>query len=251
MVPTWPFSNRHQRSSIPSRLLAVAHADSHTEAAWGADPLEYYGGFSNLQPDNTAAFRSSLAPNGTVAWTNLTSKARESTASGAKVSLRVGFPDIDWAFLQSVYGWAALQWQAWARGEIHVSGDVTQTFALYTDSILEYAVDGVRAFGGDFYSFRKAPIVLHLKPGKHIIDLRFVRDVRAMGGVGFPTIDTNLEVRVVPNGLEVASNQVIVSDVVDGRLASPYGTVTVRNNGKDWVEVYAIADAKVNVKIQV
>jgi hypothetical protein len=132
---------------------------------------------------------------------------------------------------------------------------------LYTDSILEYAVDGVRTFGGDLYSFRKAPLVLHLKPGRHVIDLHLVRDVRAMGGVGSPTIDANLEARIVPTDLEVAGsearidpsdlevvgNRVLVSDVVDGRLASPHGTVTVRNNGKDWVEIFAIADAETNV----
>jgi hypothetical protein len=191
----------------------------------------------------------------------LTSKSQESTASGAKVSLSFGFANVDWTFLQSVYGWAALQWQAWARGEIFISGDATQTVTLYTDSILEYAVDGVRTFGGDFYSFRKAPLVLHLEPGKHVIDLRLVRDVRAMGGVGSPTIDANLEARlvpgdliaasgetrVVPSDLEVSDSRVIVADVVDGRLASPHGTVTVRNNGKEWVEVFAIADTEAGV----
>lgn len=160
-----------------------------------------------------------------------------------------------------MYGWAALQWQAWARGEIVVTGGLSQTVTLYTDGILEYAVDGVRTFGGDFYSFRKAPLVLHLNPGKHIIDLRLVRDVRAFGGVGAPTIDADLEARVVPsdstipsgeirvtpNDLEVAGNQVMVSDVVGGRLASPYGTVTVRNSGTDWVEVFAIVDTEASV----
>jgi hypothetical protein len=191
----------------------------------------------------------------------LTSKSQESSASGAKVSLSVGFADVDWTFLQSVYGWAALQWQAWARGEIVVGGDATQTVALYTNSILEYAVDGVRTFGGDFYSFQKAPLVLHLEPGKHVIDLRLVRDVRAMGGVGSPTVDANLEVRIVPgvvtiasgearvdpSDLKVSGSQLLVADVVDGRLASPYGTVTVRNNGKDWIEVFAITDAGASV----
>lgn len=142
-----------------------------------------------------------------------------------------------------------------------MTGDTAMTVTLYTDGILEYAVDGVRTFGGDFYSFRKAPLVLHLKPGKHVIDLRLVRDVRAFGGVGAPTIDANLEarvapsdptihgseIRVSPNDLEVAGDRVIVSDVVDGRLASPHGTVAVRNNGTGWVEVFAITDAKTSV----
>ncbi|TID19962.1 hypothetical protein E6O75_ATG07422 [Venturia nashicola] len=236
----------------------MSQADSRTEAAWGADPLEYYRGFPSLQPKDTTVFKSSLTTNGTVTWTALRSKSRESGPSGAKVSLTVGFPDVDWNFLQSVYGWTALQWQAWARGEIFVTGDTIQTVTLYTDGILEYAVDGVRTFGGDFYSFRKAPLVLHLDPGRHVIDLRLVRDVRAFGGVSTPTIDAKIEARIVPsdptisgektwvmpNDLEVEGNQAMVSDVVDGRLASPYGTVTVRNTGTDWVEVFAIADTE-------
>lgn len=142
-----------------------------------------------------------------------------------------------------------------------MTGEATQTVTLYTDGILEYAIDGARTFGGDFYSFRKAPLVLQLKPGKYVIDLRLVRDVRAFGGVGAPTIDANLEARVVPsalttpggeirvisNDLEVMDSRVMVADIVDGRLASPHGTVTVRNNGTDWVEVFAIADAEPSV----
>lgn len=239
----------------------MPQADSWTEAAWGADPLEYHGGFPILQPKDAAIFKSSLTTNGTVTWTKLKSKSQESGPLGAKVSLTLGFSNVDWTFLQSVYGWAAFQWQAWARGEVFVTGDVTQTVTLYTDGILEYAVDGVRTFGGDFYSFRKAAMVLHLKPGKHVLDLRLVRDVRAFGGVGPPTIDANLEARVVPSDLtipsdktlvistdlEVTGNRVMVSDVVGGRLASPHGSVSVRNNGIDWVEVFAITDTGASV----
>lgn len=91
--------------------------------------------------------------------------------------------------------------------------------------------------------------------------MRLVRDTRAFGAVGAPTLAVNLEATivpadltapgveagVVPNDLEIAGNRVLVADVVDGRLASPHGTVTVRNSGTDWVEVFSIVDAETSV----
>ncbi|KAF2427163.1 hypothetical protein EJ08DRAFT_689074 [Tothia fuscella] len=213
------------------------------EAAWGADPLEFYGGFPNLKPNTTAKFKSSLAPNATVTWSTTSTKSVQTTnSSGAKTSLSVNFTNIDWTFLQTVYGWSALQYQAWARGEIFVNAEKEQTVNLYTDRVIEFAVDGKRYFGGDFYGFRKAPLVLWLSPGRHVIDVRLVRDVRSMGGIGVPSIDVDLEVKIVSSGLEVTSDKVLVSDVVGNRLASPSGSVSVRNNGKDWVEVFGTSD---------
>jgi predicted esterase len=153
---------------------------------------------------------------------------------------------VDWTFLQAVYGWSALQYQAWARGEILINADKEQTIFLYTDHVLEYAIDGTRHFGGDFYAFRKAPLVLHLTPGRHVIDLRLVRDVRAMGGVGAPTIDVDLELEAVNSTLELGSDRIMISDVVNGRIASPLGSVTVRNNGKHWIQIVGISDPSMN-----
>jgi hypothetical protein len=142
-----------------------------------------------------------------------------------------------------------LQYQAWARGEIVVSATTDQTVNLYTDRIIEYAIDGVRYFGGDFYGFRKAPLVLHLSPGKHVIDLRLVRDIRSMGGIGPPTLDVDLELKAVANELQVTSDKIIISDVIGTRIASPWGSVSVRNNGKEWVEIFGISDPSMGVSV--
>lgn len=154
---------------------------------------------------------------------------------------------MDWTFLQAVYGWAALQWQGWARGEILINATAPQIVNLYTDHVIEYAVDGIRHFGGDFYAYRKSPLVLTLDPGKHVVNLRLVRDVRAMGGIGPPSIDVDLELKAVAGDLEIGDGRVLVSDVVNGRLTAPYGSVTVRNNGKEWIEVFGIVDAEASV----
>jgi hypothetical protein len=222
---------------------------STREAAWGADPLELYGGFPGLVPLNDAVFRSSLTPNGTVKWSSINAATSESgEARQSKISLTVGFPDIDWAFVQPVYGWSALQWQGWARGEFHVDSNDAVAALLYIDSVLEYALDGKRFYGGDFYIFRKAPHVIRLTPGKHVLDVRLLRDVRAMGGVGEPTIDLHIELQLCETRVEVVQGSVLVSDVLDGWLPSPYATFDIRNNGDEWIEV-DVAPAAVIVSI--
>ena len=90
-----------------------------------------------------------------------------SDATSANASLSVAYSNVDWDFLKVVYGWAAVQYQAWARGELHVGGNETQHLVLHTDTILEFWVDDQHYFGGDFYTYRKAPPVLHLQPGSH------------------------------------------------------------------------------------
>lgn len=155
-----------------------------------------------------------------------------------KVSLEFSFPDVDWSLLQSAYGWAALQWQAWARGTIFVDENQTLTrLLIFMEHILEYAVDGERVFGGDLYGFRRAPLVLYLGPGYHTVDLRLICDVRAMGGVGDPTVGALLEIQTVIEEVVVLEDSAIVPTIVSGHLASPYASVTVCNKGRDPIEL--------------
>ncbi|EAT91266.2 hypothetical protein SNOG_01617 [Parastagonospora nodorum SN15] len=216
------------------------------EATWGADPLEYVGGFRNLSYDPKATFRSSLPTNGTATW-NVTEASKISSSSvSANASLSVSYSNVDWNFLKNIYGWAAVQYQAWARGELIIGGNDTQHVVLHTDAILEYWVDGQHYFGGDQYTFRKAPPVLHLTPGSHRIDLRLVRDVRAFGGILAPTIDVVVDVQQASGTLELAKPGILMSDVVDGKLASPIASVSLRNSGAADIEVVGIQAANVS-----
>ncbi|KAG9195361.1 hypothetical protein G6011_00482 [Alternaria panax] len=219
------------------------------EATWGADPLEYYGGFRNLQYDPKATFRSSLPTNGTASW-NVTQAVRTlSDATSANASLSVAYSNVDWDFLKVVYGWAAVQYQAWARGELIVGGNETQHLVLHSDTILEFWVDDQHYFGGDFYTYRKAPPVLHLKPGSHRIDVRLARDVRAFGGILEPTIDVVVDVQKATGSLELAKPGILVSDVIQGKLASPIGSVYLRNTGEEDVEILSIKRSSVSSHI--
>lgn len=129
-----------------------------------------------------------------------------------------------------------------------MTSDEPVTTILYTDQVLEYVIDDVKHFGGDFFTFKKAPLVLTLAPGKHVLDLRLIREVRAMGGVGLPILEMDLEIQQTSADVELADSRVLVSDVVDGRLSSPYGTVTIRNSGQHWIEIFKITDAQPEVR---
>jgi predicted esterase len=217
------------------------------EATWGADPLEYIGGFRNLSYDLQASFQSSLPTNGSAQWNVTEASQVSSSSTTANASLSVGYSNVDWDFLKVVYGWAAVQYQAWARGELFVSGNETQHVTLRTDTILEFWVDDQHYFGGDFFTFRRAKPVLHLKPGSHKIDLRLARDVRAFGGILEPTVDFVIEVEKTSGTLELARPGILMSDVVDGKLASPLGSVSLRNSGEHDIEIIEIRVSNVSL----
>lgn len=208
--------------------------------------MEYYGGFPSLIPNKQDRYPSSIAPDGAVGWSNIEPKTITVQDRSANASLTVSFPQVDWAFLQLVYGWAATQYQAWARGEIVLTAESAQNVLFWTNHVVEFAVDGVRHFGGDFFAFRKSPLLLRLEPGRHVIDLRLVRDVRAMGGIGIPTIDVDIELRIPRTHLEVREGSILISDVVNGRFASPYASVSVTNTGTSPISIVGVKATNVS-----
>ena len=52
---------------------------------------------------------------------------------------------------------------------------------------LEFWPDEERHFGGDVYQYRKAPVILQLWPGHHLLDLRLTRDVQALSALSNST----------------------------------------------------------------
>ena len=159
--------------------------------------------------------------------------------------MTVNFPDIDWELSQSFYGYPALQWQGWARGEIYIKSQQTKTLVLNTEAVLEYWIDNVHYFGGDYYGFRRAPVTLHLDPGTHRIDVRLIRDIRMLGGIGEPIVEFALELEESRPSLDALfdSKRLLMADVVDGDYAqfvSPYASVTIRNDGTNDMYVHDI-----------
>lgn len=202
------------------------------EAIWGADPLELYGGFHILGRDDNLQFPSSLPFNASVVWCNVTAQLSDPDTEFSSAELSVDFLHIDWPFLQQVYGWAALQWQAWARGEIVVQSEDVALLALNAEGIIEYWIDDEHYLGGDFYAFGRAPAVLRLQPGTHRIDVRLARDVRAMGGItADPAMDVRLELKALHGGVQ-QSGKVLIADRIEsehGSLVSDLASVVLLN----------------------
>ncbi|WEW56329.1 hypothetical protein PRK78_001772 [Emydomyces testavorans] len=201
----------------------------HPEAVWGADPLEAHGGFRTMDYDPEATFPSALGEGGVCRWTTILASDPIAVDGSAKATLQFGFPEINWSFLRSVYGWSGLQYQAWARGNVTVSGSSPVTTAIYADGILEFRIDGELYFGGDFYSYRRAPLMLELDTGIHTVELRLFYDIRALGGSAEPRINSSIEFKQISRQLHIDPTSILTADVVEGKLASSYATVNVQN----------------------
>ena len=139
-----------------------------------------------------------------------------------------------------------MQYQAWARGNIVIAAENTQMFALYTDAVIECWVDGEHHFGGDFYGFRRAPLVLWLGKGSHRLDLRLVRDVRAMGGIGAPSMRVFLKLDRTLSDVSVDVDHFLAADVVGGKLVSPFASFPVRNNSPHVVKIVEVSSGTVS-----
>lgn len=217
---------------------------SSAEATWGADPLESLGGFRSLHYEPKSRYHSSLASEGLVSWT---SRQVEKSSDPAVADLNIDFPDINWEYLRPIYGWASLQYQAWTRGTFVIDGNSPQVIVMYTDNVLEFWVDDQPYFGGDFYAFRRAPLVLCLDPGPHKVDFRLIRDVRAMGGVGQPSIRVKLEAQKSQGGLAFGGEP-LLPDLFAGKLASHFASISIRNEELEWIHVQGIESVNVGIR---
>lgn len=210
-----------------------------TEAIWGADPLEFYGGINHVDVEGEVGYHSPLTRNATVHWSSRTFSTRAAN-SGTSIDLTADFPDVDWVFAQRIYGWSALQYQGWLKGHIVNAESVKCRVVVYPDNILEFWINDYHVFGGDFYAFQRAPVVLDLQPGLNNVSIRFVRDVRSMGGALPPDIQARLRVEIAPSPVKIVQDSVVLPDVVNERFCSQYGSLLVRNQGSTWIEVRQI-----------
>ena len=205
------------------------------------------GGFRSLRYGKEDTYRSSLGVDGTVRWSTLKSKNIKETTIVSEAELNVAFPDVDWPFLQSIYGWAALQYQGWARGQLNITAENAQTIVLHTDNILEFWIDEVPYFGGDFYAYRRSPLVIQLDPGRHKFDLRIVRDLRAMGGDAKPEVGVKLRAQISQGGIAILEEKLLLPEIVEGKLASHFASLPIRNEYCSWVEVLKIESLDVGL----
>ena len=199
-----------------------------------------------MQYDESARFESSLAKDGVVCWSRIPADVSNEHELSARARLTVEFRNIDWTLLRAVYGWSAMQYQAWTRGYLDIRGAEKKPILVYTDDILELRIDGKLHFGGDVYSYRNAPIVLLLGSGRHTIDVRLIRDLRAMGGDENPRIEVLLCFQRSMSELAVDVDKLIAPEIVEGKLVSTFACVPVRNESSEWMDVWQVDSVKVN-----
>ncbi|KAF9883033.1 hypothetical protein FE257_004316 [Aspergillus nanangensis] len=206
---------------------------------------------SSMSYDVNSAYNSALAINGTVKWRKIKADISESTSEHAKARFNLSFPEIDWRHLQSVYGWPALQFQAWMRGYLRLEEAAVgnQTVALYVNGILEFSINGKRHFGGDFYGYRNTPTIINLPPGEHVIDIRLIRDVRASGGIGEPSLSPTFEAQIRRELVTVDKRSIMVPELSQGKLGSSWGSINVQNNMADNVEILSIKTSPSDVSL--
>lgn len=195
-----------------------------------------------------ATYHSALGTNGIVKWSALEGISGRDP-DGISCELNVAFEQVDWVFQRAVYGWAALQYHAFARGFITVAGKSPYRVILYADNVLELAVNDEVFFGGDVYGFRRAPIILNLAPGDNKIDLRLIRDVRAKGGIGRPDMSIRLCALRSAAVLTAIESSVVLPDVIDGKLSSPYASVILSNESEEWIQVVAVQTLPVGLSV--
>lgn len=207
--------------------------------------MEKLGGFRNLTYDTTSRFRSSLPINGTAQWSQTQFSAHDTAPDAAKGAVTVDFDNVDWDGLRSIYGWSAIQFQAWARGSLDVCADADAesgqtTIILHVWNIGEFWIDDTQYFGGDFYGYRRAPVVLQLAPGKHKFDVRVTHDIRNFGGGMPPKVAFEIEARVSPGGLVAVPEGAVVSDLVEGKIIGKWASIPLRNDAENWIEVLGV-----------
>ncbi|KAH1696449.1 hypothetical protein KXW95_001455 [Aspergillus fumigatus] len=188
------------------------------EAIWGADPLEFYGGFHNLSFDANASFNSALAVNGSVKWKTARALSHNFAPGKTRTELH-----------------------AWARGSLNTGHWAPQSVAIFTSGLLEIVIDGKRHFGGDFYNYGTVPIIIDLSTGDHAVELRLVRDVRASGAIGEPTIVVSLAAEIRNEPLSADNESLLLPDMCLGKLGTPWASINLHNNIADRITILAIS----------
>ncbi|KAF8948106.1 hypothetical protein BGZ47_006514 [Haplosporangium gracile] len=228
------------------------------EQDFGADPLEAFGGFRQLEYDAKAQFPSELALDGVVGW--------HTTKMDHHGWINVHYPDIKWEFNQLFLGWGFNQFQAWARttitvpnikhGEGDTSSDGLVSITIQLENVGDFYVDDER-FSGDWYGYGLTRHTLRLRPGsRHTLSVRVVHEVRIFGGVILPPPSKfkcelrlpfpygheglNGSYRPMVQVVKEGTGGVIVMDAVNGVLAGEYISVALRNVGSQSVVIKSV-----------
>lgn len=108
--------------------------------------------------------------------------------------------------------------------------------AFFSGGLLEFWMDKEQHFGGDSYQYWKAPVILQLLPGHHVLDPKLNLDTGALGDLS-NSAEVVLEIELREESISLDLNSILISEMTQGRMGGSWGSVNVQNNGAGWVEI--------------
>ena len=121
-----------------------------------------------------------------------------------------------------------------------VHGESETSILLDIENVLEFWVDSDHYFGGDYYAYCRAPIVLRLDPGAHVLNVRLVRDVRLFGAQSTPDLSINFVARVLGEHLYLNSAKCVMPDTVKGRPVGDGLSISLTNTSFGRIDVHSV-----------
>ncbi|KAI8846893.1 hypothetical protein BC829DRAFT_418861 [Chytridium lagenaria] len=184
----------------------------------GTDPLSAYG-------NQLSSYPSELADGGFVKWSKIRTNQDQTVGPVRHSSVR-------WEFNQDPFGWTSLHHATYFRGEFHVpkSGIYLASFM----HVVSFKIDD-RAFIANVYGYsHSSGSAVYLEEGYHMIYICAVMDVRLFGGAVPPKVlfsgtFTPIDLEGPHKGIVVFPEDGISPEIMDGRLITPYFSVTVMN----------------------
>ncbi|EFA81352.1 hypothetical protein PPL_05335 [Heterostelium album PN500] len=220
----------------------------------GVDSMQYYtkvaGGGANsifdLPRDSSVSYPSELGNEGRVRWLEYTASSSGSPLpyNNSSSSLSIDYNDIPWQFLESQLSWSVYMWYGYAVGQLGVDqSSPTDKFIIYCTNVLRYYIidnnnnSNVYEFIGDLYNYGVAQQVVTLVPGgNYTVWIRLQSSVRqflsphaAFNLTILPFLQREDEQQQPP--FIIVETDSLMSSVVDGWLASTYGSITLLNVG--------------------
>eukprot|EP01133_Synstelium_polycarpum_P008939 gene8939-10482_t len=205
------------------------------------DTLEAYGGIWNIPIGDKTLYPSELGNNGMVGWVTV-----QNTAPGA-----MGLDwssTISWPFLQSVWGWNIWLWYGYAVGSFQVTQDAfyiiscTGTRTYFIKSQTSPFID---EFIGDFFSYGVGEQLVPLVTGNYQFIVRLDSSVR-LNQSPLASFSCTLTPQW-QNNASIIAGDTILPDIVDGKLVSPYASLTIINTNV--VAALDNVSARVSLKI--
>ena len=167
-------------------------------------------------------YPSDLADNGYVGWKTIETNTDQVGP--------INYNDIRWEFNMQQLGWTTLQHATYLRGSFEAPE--SGTYLISFKGLVSYKIDQ-HVYPGNVYGFdHGADSAIYLSKGVHKIYACLVLDVRIHGGSIPPQNSFTGSIKLTDsndNGIKVYPDDTILPEIMNDRLITSYGSVTIKN----------------------